>query len=53
MKSKHHAKVIHHMKQAAKHHEMAKEHMEKMKHEKKEVKLIGKLSKMHKAYKGK
>lgn len=38
------------MEKAAKHHEKAKEHMEMIKHEKKEKKLIGKLSSMHKKY---
>lgn len=36
------------MDKAAKHHEMARDHMERAKHEEKEKKLIGKLSKMHK-----
>lgn len=48
----HHKKAAHHMEKAAHHHEKAKEHMN-MAHEKKEKKLIGKLSKMHKNIKTK
>jgi hypothetical protein len=55
--SVHHKKAEDHMDKAKKHHETAamhhkkaKEYMEMIKHEKKEKKLIGKLSKMHKKY---
>jgi hypothetical protein len=43
----HHKKASAHMEKAAHHHAKAKEHMEKV-HEAKEVKVIKKLSKMHK-----
>lgn len=45
--SPHHAKAKHHMEKMAIHHEKALHHMEKA-HEHKEIKLIAKLSKMHK-----
>jgi hypothetical protein len=55
--SAHHKKAAHHMEKAKKHHETAamhhekaKEYMEMVQHEKKEKKIIGKLSKMHKKY---
>lgn len=47
-KSHHHKKAASHMEKAAKHHAKAAEHMAHASHEKKEKKLIGKLSKMHK-----
>ena len=50
MKTNHEKRAEHHMKKAAEHHKCAKEHMAMIKHEKKEKKLIGKLSKMHKKY---
>jgi hypothetical protein len=46
-KTEHHKKAAHHMEKAAHHHAKAKEHMAKV-HEEKEVKVIKKLSKMHK-----
>jgi hypothetical protein len=46
----HHKKAAHHMKKAEEHHAKAKEHMKMITHEKKEKKLIGKLSKMHAKY---
>ncbi len=52
-----HEKAIHHLKEAASHHAKAKKVMKSLcdakkmlKHEKKEKKLIGQLSKMHRKY---